>query len=158
VLPGFTFGMLYAWPFLERRFTKDRDAHNLLDRPRDKPVRTALGAATLSFYAILFVAGGNDVLSSVFRVAPESITNLFRVLLFLVPVLAFFVTRNACRSLGRDKVHPFGGNVGSRIRRTPTGGYELVEAEDPDKPKVGSVLATAETTPYRPPGPAPPPD
>ena len=83
----------------------------------------------MSFYTILFVAGGNDVLSSVFKVAPESITNLFRILIFVVPVAAFFVTRSACRSLARDNVHPFGGSVGSRVRRTPTGGYE--EIEDP---------------------------
>ncbi|MEA2902559.1 MAG: ubiquinol-cytochrome c reductase cytochrome b subunit [Actinomycetota bacterium] len=157
VLPGLTFGILYLWPFLERRFTKDRDAHNLLDRPRDAPVRTALGAATLSFYTILFIAGGNDVLSSVFRVAPESITNLFRALIFVVPVLAFFLTRSTCRSLARDQVHPFSGPVGSRVRRTPSGGYEEVEdQEEGDKPKVGSVRSTPETNPYRPP-PAPPP-
>jgi ubiquinol-cytochrome c reductase cytochrome b subunit len=158
VLPGLTFGILYLWPFLERRFTKDRDAHNLLDRPRDAPVRTGLGAATLSFYAILFVAGGNDVLSSVFRVAPESITNLFRILIFVVPLLAFFVTRNACRSLARDKVHPFAGPVGSRVRRTKTGGYELIDDEADAPPKVGSVLATAADNPYRPPPPSPPPN
>jgi ubiquinol-cytochrome c reductase cytochrome b subunit len=59
VLPGITFGLLYVWPWLERRFTKDRAAHNLLDRPRDAPVRSGFGAATLSFYTILFIAGGN---------------------------------------------------------------------------------------------------
>src|SRR5215210_900672 len=147
--------MLYISPWLERRFTKDKDPHNLLARPRDAPVRTALGAATLSFYVILFIAGGNDVLASVFKVAPESITNLFRILIFVAPVVAFFVTRSACRSLAADKVHPFGGTVGSRVRRTPTGGYELIDPDEDDKPKVGSVLATAETSPFRPP---PPPD
>jgi ubiquinol-cytochrome c reductase cytochrome b subunit len=149
VLPGLTFGILYAWPFLERRFTKDRDPHNLLDRPRDAPVRTALGAATLSFYAILFVAGGNDVLSSVFKVAPESITNLFRVLLFVVPVAVFFVTRRACRELGRDKVHPFEGPLGSRVRRTPEGGYEEIEDEPVPSPDDGSRPAALSL--YQPP-------
>jgi ubiquinol-cytochrome c reductase cytochrome b subunit len=133
LLPGITFGLLYAWPFLERRITKDANAHNLLDRPRDAPVRTALGAATLTFYAILFVAGGNDVLASVFKVAPESITNLFRILIFMAPLAVFLVTRSTCRSLARDDVHPFEGPVGSRVRRTPKGGYEEVEpdAEEP---------------------------
>jgi ubiquinol-cytochrome c reductase cytochrome b subunit len=149
VLPGVTFGLLYLWPFLERRLTKDYDAHNLLDRPRDAPVRSALGAATLSFYAILFVAGGNDVLAAVFKVAPESITNLFRVLVFAVPVLVFFLTRSACRSLARDKVHPFGGSVGSRIRRTPTGGYE--EIDDPTT-VVGAIRSDLAMTDDRPKG------
>jgi ubiquinol-cytochrome c reductase cytochrome b subunit len=85
------------------------------------------------------------VLASVFKVAPESITNLFRILIFVVPVIAFFVTRSFCRSLARDKVHPFGGAVGSRVRRTPAGGYEEVDEE----PKVGAVLSTPEANPYR---------
>lgn len=146
VLPGVTFGLLYAWPWLERRFTGDRAAHNLLDRPRDAPVRSAFGAATLSFYTVLFVAGGNDVLASVFKVAPESITNLFRVLVFVAPVVAFLVTRSVCRSLAGDKVHPFGGTVGSRVRRTPAGGYET---DDGDPAKAGAVPDTPATNPYR---------
>ena len=120
---------------------------NLLDRPRDAPVRSGFGAATLSFYTILFIAGGNDVLASVFKDAPESITNLIRILIFVVPVIAFFVTRSFCRSLARDKVHPFGGAVGSRVRRTPAGGYEEVDDDEP--PAVGAVLSTPETNPYR---------
>ena len=34
VLPGLTFALLYAWPFLEARRTHDHDEHHLLDRPR----------------------------------------------------------------------------------------------------------------------------
>ncbi len=154
VLPGLTFGALYLWPFLERRFTKDSESHNLLDRPRDAPVRTALGAATLSFYTILFIAGGNDVLSSVFKVAPESITNLFRLLIFVVPVAVFGVTRSACRSLARDQVHPFSGSVGSRVRRTPSGGYEEIDDDDDDPPPaVGAIRADLVTDAYRRPAP-----
>ena len=35
--------VLYPW--IETAFTKDKAVHNLLQRPRDVPVRTALGAA-----------------------------------------------------------------------------------------------------------------
>ena len=97
------------------------------------------------------------MLASVFKVAPESITNLFRILIFVIPVIAFFVTRSACRSLAADEVHPFGGTLGSRVRRTATGGYELIDPDEDDKPKVGAVLATAENNPYRAPPPASPP-
>ncbi|SDJ25951.1 hypothetical protein [Nonomuraea jiangxiensis] len=34
VLPGLTFLVLYAWPWLDRLITGDRAAHHLLDRPR----------------------------------------------------------------------------------------------------------------------------
>ena len=44
LLAGLTFALLYA-AFLEARVTGDHDEHHLLDRPRQRPVRTALGAA-----------------------------------------------------------------------------------------------------------------
>jgi ubiquinol-cytochrome c reductase cytochrome b subunit len=45
LFPTAVFGILFAWPALERRLTGDRSFHNLLDRPRDAPRRTAFGAA-----------------------------------------------------------------------------------------------------------------
>ena len=47
LLGGLTFGLLYAWPFLEARVTGDYAEHHILDRPRQRPVRTALGTATI---------------------------------------------------------------------------------------------------------------
>jgi ubiquinol-cytochrome c reductase cytochrome b subunit len=126
LLPTVTFGLLYLWPFLERRFTKDYGHHNLLDQPRDMPVRTAIGAAALAFFGILFVAGGNDVLASLFQIPPENITNLFRVLIIVLPIVVFLLTHSICRSLARSGSHPTEGRVGSRLRRTPSGGYEEV--------------------------------
>ena len=126
LLPGLTFAGLYLWPFLERRFSRDGEAHNLLDRPRDRPVRTAIGAAALAFYTILFVAGGNDVLAALVQIAPETITNIFRVGVIVVPLAVFFLTRAICRSLARSGMHPTEDPVGGRIERTPEGGYHSV--------------------------------
>ena len=80
----------------------------------------------LAFYGVLFFAGGNDILSNIFRVAPEKITNLFRVMVFLGPLAVFFITRSACRGLARSGAHPTEGPVGARIQRTSSGGYEEV--------------------------------
>ena len=44
VIPGIAFGLITLWPFIEQRMTKDREFHQLLDRPHDAPVRTAVGA------------------------------------------------------------------------------------------------------------------
>jgi ubiquinol-cytochrome c reductase cytochrome b subunit len=88
-------------------------------------VRTAIGAAALGFYTLLFFAGANDILAVQFRVAPEAITNTFRVLLFVLPVIVFLVTRKLCRDLQRSTVHP----VGSLVERTTTGGYEEIEPD-----------------------------
>jgi ubiquinol-cytochrome c reductase cytochrome b subunit len=86
-IPLVTVGLLYAWPFLERRVTGDRRVHHLLDRPLDHPARTALGAATLSFFAILTVASFQDVIALELRVPVETLVTTFRVLLVVVPLL-----------------------------------------------------------------------
>jgi ubiquinol-cytochrome c reductase cytochrome b subunit len=87
VLPGFTFAMLYAWPFLEQRFTGDRAEHQLLDRPREHPVRTAIGAMTFTFYALLLIAGSNDIVAKMFLVPVNGVTWAMRILVVVLPLL-----------------------------------------------------------------------
>ena len=48
IFPGLIFNIAFIWPALERRLTGDNELHNLLDRPRDRPKRTAAGAAMLA--------------------------------------------------------------------------------------------------------------
>jgi ubiquinol-cytochrome c reductase cytochrome b subunit len=99
LLPGVTFAVLYAWPWIEARVTKDRREHHVLDRPRDRPVRTALGVATLSFYTILGVAASNDVLATVFGLSLNAVLIAFRVLLVVVPPVAAYVAYRICKEL-----------------------------------------------------------
>ena len=114
LVPTLFFGLLYAWPFLEARRTGDRGAHNLLQRPRENPTRAGVGAAVLAFYVVLFVAGSNDILAGIFRVAPESITVLFRILVFALPAAAFWLTRRICQELDATGLRPV-----ARPRRAP---------------------------------------
>ena len=58
-----------GYPWLERKLTKDNAHHNLLQRPRDTPVRTALGAMAVSFYAVLALSGSNDQIAFFFNVS-----------------------------------------------------------------------------------------
>ena len=107
-------------------------------------MRTALGAATLAFYGILLLAGGNDVLAGIFRIAPEDITLAFRVLIVVVPLVVFFVTRSVCRGLARDDLHPTEPPAGGRIVRTAAGGFEAVGDGDGHPPPPADLgLETA---------------
>ena len=87
LLPGITFAVLFAWPWLEARFTKDREPHNLLDRPRDRPIRTAVGAGALTFFALLQLAASNDLLALKLDVSVEAVTWFFRLAVLILPVL-----------------------------------------------------------------------
>jgi ubiquinol-cytochrome c reductase cytochrome b subunit len=99
LLAGVTFGLLYAWPFLEARVTGDRGEHHLLDRPRQRPVRTAFGAATFAFYGVCFLGGASDVLSVTFGLSVNAVLWSFRIALFVLPPLVAWGTWALCREL-----------------------------------------------------------
>jgi ubiquinol-cytochrome c reductase cytochrome b subunit len=107
-LPGVTFGLLYAWPFLEARLTGDRAPHHLLDRPRDNPVRSALGAAALAFYGVLHLAASNDLLAKWLAVPVVNVTWAFRALLVVAPPLVGYVTYRLMKALKLSGADRFG--------------------------------------------------
>jgi ubiquinol-cytochrome c reductase cytochrome b subunit len=99
LLPLVTFTLLYAWPFLEARFTGDRAEHHLLDRPRHRPVRTAIGVGVLSFYAVLLLAGSNDILARFLGVPVGGVTAALRALVFVLPLAAALIAHRVMRAL-----------------------------------------------------------
>jgi ubiquinol-cytochrome c reductase cytochrome b subunit len=109
VLPTLTFGLLYLWPFIEAAITKDRTEHHLLDRPRQRPVRTPFGVAVLTFYIVLFFAGSQDVIAQKLHVSIPPVTFTFRVLVFVLPVFTALVTRKLCRDLAAADAPPPSG-------------------------------------------------
>ncbi len=130
VLPGLLFAVLYAYPFAERWATGDTAEHHLCDRPRDMPVRTGLGVAALSWYGVLLVAGGNDIIADTFRISVNALTWVFRIAFVLLPPVAFMVTRRVCVALReRDQERLVEGEETGEVRQTIAGGY--VEGHEP---------------------------
>jgi ubiquinol-cytochrome c reductase cytochrome b subunit len=86
-----------------------------------------MGTATLTFYGVLFMAGGNDVLASLFHLSVNAVTWVFRVGLFVLPPLVGWFTHRLCRELAASQARPMGGGQGHVVRRTPEGGYVEVE-------------------------------
>jgi ubiquinol-cytochrome c reductase cytochrome b subunit len=99
LVPAVTFLLLYLWPFMEQRLTRDRAAHQLLDRPRDHPVRCAAGAATLAFYGLLLAAASNDVIAKLVAVPVDALTWAGRAVLVAVPPVVALVTYVVVRAL-----------------------------------------------------------
>jgi ubiquinol-cytochrome c reductase cytochrome b subunit len=108
------------WPFLEQAVTGDRTVHHFLDRARDAPGRSGWGAGGLSFMVLLTLAGSNDVLARFFGVPVETVTNLLRAVVLIVPVLVGWAIYEACRELKArdDQAPPF-----HALRRDAAGGY-----------------------------------
>ena len=106
LLPGLTFLALALWPWLEARFTRDRERHNLLDRPRDRPVRTGLGVATFAFYIVLFFGGASDVLAVTFDLSVNAVFLGLQILLLVVPPIAGYVAYRLCKELTATETRP----------------------------------------------------
>ncbi len=124
VIPGILFTALALYPFIEAFVTRDKREHHLLDRPRNAPVRTATGVAILTAFFILLLAGANDLIATHFAMSLNDITYIFRVLLFLAPVVAFWATKRICLGLQRkDREIVLHGLETGRIVRFAHGEY-----------------------------------
>ena len=137
LLPAVAFGTLTLWPWIERRLGGDRAKHDLLDRPRDAPLRTAVGAAGLTMFLVAFLAAGNDILAVLLYLPLEAVTRLLQWLFVLGPVVVGLVTYSVCRSLRRSGLHPARAAAGLRLERTAAGGYRTATGRAADRGSGG---------------------
>lgn len=102
LLCGVLVGLLVGYPFIEKKITGDDAHHNLLQRPRDIPVRTSLGVMAIVFYFLLTLSGGNDLFAYHFEVSLNAMTWVGRIGLIVLPPLAYFITYRICLGLQRS--------------------------------------------------------
>jgi ubiquinol-cytochrome c reductase cytochrome b subunit len=139
VIPGIMFTLLGLYPWIEAWITGDRNEHHILDRPRNAPVRTGLGVMALSFYLMLWISGGNDILATAFDLSINAITWTLRFALFIVPPIAFKITKRICIGLQRrDNEKLLHGYESGQILRLPHG--EFIEIHQPISEKEKAVI------------------
>ena len=133
LLPGAFFALLFVWPFLERRITRDGTSHQLLDHPSDVPWRTGVGAAVLAFAIVLTFAGGDDVLAKIVGISVEALAALFRVLLVVLPLLVGLLAFEFAREIGIRRNASPTPDTRLVISRTAAGGFveQPLENETP---------------------------
>ncbi|MET7682428.1 cytochrome bc complex cytochrome b subunit [Streptomyces sp. NPDC005423] len=116
--------LIGGYPFLEAWLTGDKREHHLLDRPRNRPGRTAIGAAWISLYLVLLAGGGNDIVATRLHLSINTVTWLVRVGVFVVPAVVAVATRRICLGLQlRDSELVAHGRETGVIRRLPHGEY-----------------------------------
>ena len=127
------------WPFFEQWATGDRSFHNVNDRPRNAPIRTATGMAVVTFYGVMWIEGANDVIADNFSIPLYTITWIARVMVFVGPAIAFAATRRICLALQRkDRGELEHGYESGIIRQLPNGGF--VEVHRPLNEEARAVL------------------
>jgi len=153
LFPGLTFNLFYLWPFIESRVTGNRAAHNLLDRPRDRPLHTAVGATGLAFYFMLFAASSTDVLANFTQISLNTVLWFFRFAVIIIPIIVGLVTWSICREM--TGLHGIGKRKRSVVvTRSEHGEYATVVS--PPRPGDGHVELDPEPVPaFIEPEPAP---
>ena len=130
IVPGILFTGMALYPFIESWLTGDKREHHLLDRPRNAPNRTALGAMSLTFMLTTLLVGGNDLLATHFALSINDITWASRFAIFTFPPIAFVITKRLCLSLQRhDRELVLHGRETGRLQLMANG--EFVEVHEP---------------------------
>ncbi|MGH3435406.1 MAG: cytochrome bc1 complex cytochrome b subunit [Sciscionella sp.] len=130
VIMGLIIAVMFAYPMLERKLTKDDAHHNLLQRPRDAPVRTGLGMMMFGLLLVLTMMGGNDVIAEVMHISLNATTWAGRIGVLIVPPIFYFVTYRICLGLQRaDRAVLEHGIETGIIKRLPHG--EFIEVHQP---------------------------
>jgi ubiquinol-cytochrome c reductase cytochrome b subunit len=143
VLPGVFFTALAAYPAAERllvsrrgrrdalgrpetrsRTARATSARDVLDRPRETPVKTAVAVAGVTFYGLLWAAAANDQIAHQFHLTVNAVTIFFRFAVVIGPVVGFIITRSICLALQQTDRHvaEHGMETGI-ITRAPDGGF-----------------------------------
>jgi ubiquinol-cytochrome c reductase cytochrome b subunit len=119
-----------AYPFIEAWVTGDKREHHVLDRPRNAPTRTGIGAAGVTFYAVLWAGAGTDLIATNFKMSLNQVLTSMQILLFVAPVVAYIIAKRTCLSLQRkDREIALHGRESGRIVRLPHGEY--IEVHEP---------------------------
>ncbi|MGP4016190.1 cytochrome bc1 complex cytochrome b subunit [Saccharopolyspora sp. 5N708] len=124
------FTVALAYPLLERKLSGDDAHHNLLQRPRDAPVRTSLGVMAIVFFVVVLLSGANDIIAFVFGISLNATTWAGRLGVLLAPPIAYYVTYRICLGLQRsDRAVLEHGVETGIIKRLPHG--EFIEVHQP---------------------------
>lgn len=134
ILPVAVLGLfiltVLIYPFVEAWITGDKREHHILDRPRNAPTRTAIGAAGVTFYAALWAAASSDIIATHFKVTMEGVIHTLQAILILGPFIAYFLAKRTCLALQKkDREILLHGYESGRIVRLPGGEY--IEVHEP---------------------------
>ncbi|HZR51633.1 MAG TPA: ubiquinol-cytochrome c reductase cytochrome b subunit [Streptosporangiaceae bacterium] len=146
---GLVFTGAALWPFFEQWATGDKAWHNINDRPRNAPIRTATGIAAIVFYGVLWAEGANDVIADKLQVPLYTITWIARVMVFVGPAVSFWLTRRICLGLQRkDTMELAHGYESGIIRQLPNGAF--IEVHQPLSDSARAVASARKEVPVLP--------
>jgi len=147
VVIGIFIALVLIYPFIEAWITGDKREHHVLDRPRNAPTRTAIGAAGVTFYAALWAAASSDIIATHFHLTMEGVIVSLQAITILGPVVAYVITKRVCLALmKKDREIVLHGYESGRIVRLPGGEY--IEVHQPvDEYERWKLVSYSDFTP-----------
>ena len=139
-----------VYPFIENWVTGDKREHHVLDRPRNAPTRTAIGAAGVTFYGVLWAGASTDLIAIFFQMSLNHILTAMQILLIIGPILAYWIAKRTCIALQRkDREVVLHGRETGRVVRLPHGEY--IEVHEPlDKYELWKLVDFKDYQPVMP--------
>ncbi len=151
LLPGLTFGLLYAWPWIDRRLTGDRGTHHVAAAPTSSPRRFVVGVVVITFFSVLLVASGEEAIVMWTGVPVGTIRVTLRVVALALPFVTGFIAWRVARgrlpAMGvveeemeestTRELHESPIWLSAKARKQqvePAGGAEEIEAEQVAEP------------------------
>ncbi|WP_430593037.1 cytochrome bc1 complex cytochrome b subunit [Humidisolicoccus flavus] len=122
--------LVAIYPFIEAWVTGDKREHHILDRPRNAPTRTAIGAAGVTFYAVMWAAASSDLIATHFELSLNQVTHALQAMWVFGPIVAYILTKRIAIGLQKkDREILLHGFESGRIVRKPGG--EFIEVHQP---------------------------
>jgi ubiquinol-cytochrome c reductase cytochrome b subunit len=135
LLPIGFFLLAGLYPVFEEWVTGDLRHHQILDRPRHAPGRSAIGVAVIAMGGDLLLAGSDDLIADSLKLPLDGVVWFFRGGFFVFPVAAFLVTRYVCRVMQRSDLRKLRTGPAYAIA-SHDGGYEAMSRPLPEEQRI----------------------
>jgi ubiquinol-cytochrome c reductase cytochrome b subunit len=130
VMPLVTFAVVIAWPWIDKRLTRDTAPHDVLVPPTAAPWRVGVGAALLSAGVVLTLAASDDTQALAFHVPVQRLVWLYRILLPVGSIGIGFLAATVAREIAvRRKLHGEEVERVVALRRNAQGGFDDEEVQ-----------------------------
>ena len=136
LLPIGFFILAGLYPIFEEWVTGDLRHHQILDRPRNAPNRTALGIAVIAMGGDLLAAGGDDVITNWLKLPLFAVVWFFRIGFFVFPVIAYVITKHVCLAMQRSDQRRLRAGTEFGIASQPGGAYTAVSRTIPEEQRI----------------------
>jgi ubiquinol-cytochrome c reductase cytochrome b subunit len=125
ILPAIVFGVLFAWPWIDAAFTRNRDAHDVLIPPTFAPWRVGFGSALIAGGIFLTLAASHDQQALALHQPVQSMVTFYRVLVPAGAVVIGVLAARIARELrSRSAAHGTEAERVITLRRNDSGGFD----------------------------------